>query len=215
MISTRPTIYPDKRALITSLIKPTDVVLDVGFWGQAIARHDPNWVHGILRERSKEVWELDLEYDESQVSDPRRYKHASAEDVSFDVKFDVILAADLIEHLSNPGLFLQSCARNLKDGGRLIITTPNCFNLFNIASKLTHTEPIANKDETCYFNQRMLRQLLQKNGWQVVEADYLYSIGIVFRESFKKRFLNIVYYLLSRRTPKFVETIVVTATRSN
>jgi len=214
MMSTKATIYPDKRALITALIKPTDVVLDVGFWGQAIARHDPNWVHGILLERAKEVWGLDLEFDEAEVSDPHRYKHASAEDFSFDVKFDVILAADLIEHLSNPGLFMQSCARNLKDDGRLIITTPNCFNLFNIASKLTHTEPIVNKDETCYFNQRMLRQLLQKNGWKVVEADYLYSIGIVFRESFKKRVLNVAYYLLSRWTPKFVETIVVTATRS-
>lgn len=194
------------------MIKPNDVVLDVGFWGQSIPRNNPNWVHGLLLERTNQVWGLDLQYDESQVPDPRRYKIANAENFDFsNVKFDVILAADIIEHLSNPGLFLDSCARNLKLNGRLIITTPNCYNLFNIASKLTHTDPMVNKDETCYFNHRMLRQLLKKNRWMVVGADYLYSIGIVFQESLKKQILNVVYFILSLFTPKFVETIVVVA----
>ena len=64
------------------------------------------------------------------------------------------LVADLIEHLSNLGLFLDSCARKLKANGRIVITTPNCFNLFDMASKLTKVEPIMNKDETVYFNHR-------------------------------------------------------------
>jgi len=203
--------------LITSLIKPTDVVLDLGFWGQGVNVTHENWVHRLLLNSAKQVFGLDVEFDASEVAKlphPERYKKGTAEGFDFDVKFDVILAADLIEHLSNPGSFLDSCGRNVKDGGRLIITTPNCFNLFNIASKMTKTEPIMNKDETCYFNHRALRQLLQKNGWKVTNADYLYSLGVPFRESYRKKFLNVLYYFLSKITPKFVETIVVVAKKA-
>ena len=83
-----------------------------------------------------------------------------------------------------------------------------------MASKLTKTEPIMNKDETVYFNHRALRQLLGKHGWRVEEAGYLYLLGVAYRGSYRKKLLNVLYYLLSRVTPKFVETIVVVAKRS-
>ena len=208
------TIYQDKKQLIGKLIRDSDVVLDLGFWGQGVMIHHDNWVHRLLLNRAKEVYGLDVEFEPADVAKlphPNRYKKGTAEDFDFDLKFDVILAADLIEHLSDLGSFLRSCARNLKTGGRLIITTPNCFNLFNMASKLTKVEPIMNKDETVYFNHRALRQLLGKHGWKVDEASYLYSLGVEYRESYRKRFLNILYYILSKFTPKFVETIVVVA----
>jgi len=82
-----------------------------------------------------------------------------------------------------------------------------------MASKLTKVEPIMNKDETVYFNHRALRQLLGKHGWKVDEAGYLYSLGVAYRENYRKKVLNILYYLLSKATPKFVETIVVVATK--
>jgi SAM-dependent methyltransferase len=162
-------VYRDKRSFITSLVKPNDVVLDVGFWGQGVPKNDPDWLHGILLDRVKDVWGLDVQYDESKLPDPHKYRKASAEDFDFERHFDVIVGCDVIEHLFNPGSFLQSCARNIKNGGRLIITTGQCYNLFSMASKLTHTEPIENHDHTCAFSHRLLRQLLQKNGWAIVE----------------------------------------------
>lgn len=39
--------------------------------------------------------------------------------------FDVVLAMDIVEHVGNRGLFLQSCAEKLKSGGILIISTIN------------------------------------------------------------------------------------------
>jgi 2-polyprenyl-3-methyl-5-hydroxy-6-metoxy-1,4-benzoquinol methylase len=211
------TIYTNKKQLINTLIRESDVVLDLGFWGQGVMMHHDNWVHRLLLNRAREVYGLDVEFDPTQVAKlphPERYKKGTAEDFDFDVKFDVILVADLIEHLSNLGSFLDSCARNLKANGRIVITTPNCFNLFNMASKLTKIEPIMNKDETVYFNHRALRQLLGKHGWKVEEASYLYSLGVAYRESYRKKFLNVLYYVLSKFTPKFVETIVVIAKRS-
>ena len=128
-------IYKNKTEFIKGNIKNTDVVLDVGFWGQAIQIDDDNWVHKILKDKAKEVYGLDLDYDETLFKD--NYLKANAEDFDFDVKFDVIFASDLIEHLSNPGLFLNACKRNLKPNGRIIVTTPNTYNLFNLFSKIS------------------------------------------------------------------------------
>lgn len=207
-------IYKNKAELMEKLIKETDIVLDVGFWGQGINMNHNNWVHSLLKERAKEVYGIDVDFDSSNLSNPANYKKGSAENFDFDVKFDVIFAGDLIEHLSNPGLFLASCRRNLKDDGKLIITTPNCFNLFHLAEKITKMEPTVNPDHVCYFNSKTLRRLLSKNGWRAAETGYLYSLGVDYRESYKKKFLNVIYYIASKFTNKYLETLVIIAKKS-
>ncbi|MCD4759795.1 class I SAM-dependent methyltransferase [archaeon] len=61
------------------------------------------------------------------------YKHDVNTD--FPIKsntYDTILAGEIIEHLNNPHHFLSECNRILKDNGRLILSTPNITNFFNI-----------------------------------------------------------------------------------
>jgi SAM-dependent methyltransferase len=41
--------------------------------------------------------------------------------------FDTVLAGEIIEHLSDPLMFLRECNRILKPGGRLLISTINPF----------------------------------------------------------------------------------------
>lgn len=202
-------IYKNKRELISAAVRKTNSVLDIGFWGQGITLDNPRWPHNALKKSANEVYGIDLEFDETQFPTPH-YIKASAEDFDFPKKFDVIFAGDLIEHLSNPGLFLQSCKRNLAKNGRVIISTPNVFNLFNMASKLTRYEPIVNKDETTYFSFRLLRQLAGKNGFKVISYDYVYDLEYGFKESLKKKVLNVIYRFLTLFTDKFVETLVVT-----
>ncbi len=203
-------IYQNKAELISKLVRSSDVVLDVGFWGQGVQEGNPQWPHTLLRRAAKEVYGVDIDMSKSFASD-RRYLKASAEDFDFPAKFDVIFAGDIIEHLSNPGLFLASCKKHLSPGGRLLITTPNAFNLFNLAEKLTKCEPTVNADHTCYFNSKTLRKLLEKNGMEATEVNFLYSLGCGHTESLKKKFLNILYRLLSFFTDKFIETLVVVA----
>ena len=45
--------------------------------------------------------------------------------------FDSVLAGELIEHLSEPALFMREARRVLKKGGLLLITTPNRRSLIN------------------------------------------------------------------------------------
>jgi len=207
-------VYKNKLELVGDLIKNDDVALDVGFWGQGIKIDNENWVHNLILKRAKTVYGLDTEFDENRLRDPVFYKKGNAENFDFNVKFDIIFAGDLIEHLSNPGLFLESCARNLKDDGRLIITTPNCFSLFSLVEKITKFEPTVNKDHVCYFNFKTATRLLEKNNFIISEMSFLYGLEINFKESWKKKILNIIYYLLSLISVKFIETLVVVAQKN-
>jgi 2-polyprenyl-3-methyl-5-hydroxy-6-metoxy-1,4-benzoquinol methylase len=205
-------IFKNKAELIASAIAESDRVLDVGFWGQGIQKDDPSWPHTLLKQQTKEVYGVDIEIDTTEFSDTTHYLKASAEDFSFTgTTFDAIFAGDLIEHLSNPGLFLNACHRHLSSGGRLIITTPNCFNLFNIAEKFTKDEPTVNSDHTFYFNHKVLHRLLEKNGFALDEISYVYSLEYTHKESLKKKILNMFYRLFSWCTPKFIETLVIVA----
>lgn len=208
-------VYKNKTELIEKLVNVNDIVLDVGFWGQGININDKNWVHNLLLNKAKSVYGLDLDFDLDRLSNKENYKKASAENFDFDLKFDLIFAGDIIEHLSNPGLFLDSCTRNLKPDGKLIITTPNCFGFFNLTEKISKDEPTVNKDHTCYFNKKTLTQLLAKNNWQVDDISYLYSLELNYQQSLKKKFLNIIYRLISKLTPKFSVGLVIVAKKKN
>lgn len=203
-------VFKNKTALIEALVTKDDTVLDIGFLGQGIQEDDPNWPHAVLKRTAKNVYGLDLELPDTYGNNPK-YQEASAESFSFPIAFDVIFAGDLIEHLSNPGLFLDTAKQHLAPGGRLILTTPNTFNLFNIAEKLTKYEPTVNPDHTFYFNSKVLAKLLEKNGMHADAVHYVYSLEYTHKESFKKKFLNLLYAILSRFTDKFTETLVVVA----
>lgn len=50
-----------------------------------------------------------------------------------DASFDLVYAAELIEHLFDPDLLLEECHRVLRPGGRLLVTTPNLQAWYNRA----------------------------------------------------------------------------------
>jgi 2-polyprenyl-3-methyl-5-hydroxy-6-metoxy-1,4-benzoquinol methylase len=212
----RARIFSNKHELIEALVGKDDVVLDVGFSGQGVTREDPNWPHGLLQKRARKVYGIDLAIDRAAFPDTERYHEASAELFSFPgVRFDVIFAGDVIEHLPNPGLFLARVKEHLSPRGILVLTTPNAFNLFNLTEKLTKDEPTVNSDHTCYFNHKTLRVLAQKCGFDTTEVAYLYTLGYRHKESWKKKAQNALYAFLATMTPKFVETLVVVARPQN
>jgi 2-polyprenyl-3-methyl-5-hydroxy-6-metoxy-1,4-benzoquinol methylase len=87
---------------------------------------------------------------------------------------DVIFAGELIEHLSNPGLFLRCAYRNLTDDGVLVLTTPNAFSLSRLVKCLVFlsNEPPVNPEHTCYFTPHTLKQLVTREGFVIRELYY-------------------------------------------
>lgn len=55
-----------------------------------------------------------------------RYRPGAAESLArSDARFDVVLALEIVEHVADVELFLQSCARLVKPGGLLFVSTLN------------------------------------------------------------------------------------------
>jgi 2-polyprenyl-3-methyl-5-hydroxy-6-metoxy-1,4-benzoquinol methylase len=58
-----------------------------------------------------------------------------AENIIRDEKFDFLIAGDVVEHMNNPGRFLEKVGDLLNKGGRLISDVPNAYS-FNIPKYL-------------------------------------------------------------------------------
>jgi SAM-dependent methyltransferase len=89
--------------------------------------------------------------------------------------FDVIVASEVVEHLSNPGLFLSGI-RNLMAPGRteLIVTVPNAFRVETLLWLLRGVECV-HPDHNFWFSYRTATNLLHKSGL-TIGAVYAYSL---------------------------------------
>lgn len=82
--------------------------------------------------------------------------------------FDVIIAGELLEHLSCPGSFLESVYPVLRDTGSLIITTTNAFCARKFLQIIFNRESI-HEDHVSYFSHRTLQRLAELYSYQVIE----------------------------------------------
>lgn len=83
--------------------------------------------------------------------------------------FDVIVAADVIEHVSNPGAFLEDLAQVLAPGGELVLTTVNTYSPRRLLKIPLGTE-VNHPDHVAYYSYLTLRQLLEREGFRIEEV---------------------------------------------
>ncbi len=96
--------------------------------------------------------------------------------------FDYVLCSNGIEHLEDPFHFIRECFRVLKEGGKLVITTPNILNLKSrvanllVGFNLFTGRPCNEVDEFLggehihLANYYELRVILHRNGFRILEA---------------------------------------------
>lgn len=71
-------------------------------------------------------------------TDFRRFDCRDIETISRDEElWDVIVLADVLEHLDDPGRILELCATLLRDGGVLLVALPNGLGPFEIESAIS------------------------------------------------------------------------------
>ncbi len=152
-------------------------VLDIGCAGHGPKPDDPHWLHGLLRNRFARVVGIDI--DPPNVETLRRAGFenvhvASAENFELGEKFDSIVAGEVIEHLSNPGLFLDRAREHLRAGGRVVLTTPNPFSLFNMLyAFLKFPKTCSNSEHTCWFCPRTTHELVSRFGFRVAHWELI------------------------------------------
>jgi 2-polyprenyl-3-methyl-5-hydroxy-6-metoxy-1,4-benzoquinol methylase len=100
--------------------------------------------------------------------------HADAHNLSATFgfgEFDLVIAGDVIEHVPNPGLFLNSCRGVLKSDGRLLLTTTNAFGVIRFLKSIAFHEAV-HADHMAYYSPKTLKRLLEACGFIVVESGY-------------------------------------------
>lgn len=85
--------------------------------------------------------------------------------------FDHVISTDVIEHISNLGLFLDNIYKLLNSNGSFYITTPNalCPNWIYWAIENKGKTKV-NPDHTCYFDVQTITSLLNRSNLKVKEV---------------------------------------------
>ena len=98
------------------------------------------------------------------------------EEVPLDETFDVIVAGEMIEHLNNPGLFLQGIKRFMNSQTKLIITTINAYSgmrywQYFLRGKGGSMEPV-HPDHVAYYSYSTLKLIVERQDFKV--KDFLF-----------------------------------------
>lgn len=124
-------------------------------------------------------------------------------------QFDLIIAGDVIEHLSNPGLFCQSCNSVLSPGGRIVITTSNAFHIVRFIKALLFHEAVHN-EHTAYYSHKTISRLLNMCNLDCTNFGY-YKCEPLINYSLNRFVSNVIENFMCVFFPQFSEGIVVTA----
>ena len=102
------------------------------------------------------------------------------DEVDLEETFDVIVAGEMIEHLSNPGLFLNGIKRFMNDRTKLLITTINAYSgmrfvIYGLRGRGGENEPV-HPDHVAYYSYKTLKMIIERENLAVKEFLF-YDLG--------------------------------------
>jgi len=171
-----------KEDVLLKKIKPFIIdkdVLDIGCVEHSLNNKNKEriWVHDFLKRNCRTLTGIDILKKDVQILRKEGYEVCvmNAETFSFKKKFEIIFAGELIEHLSNPGLFLQQCKKHLEKKGILILTTPNAFNFYRLVLSFLrgNNNPPVNNEHVCWYSPKVLKTLLERYNLEIFKTEYV------------------------------------------
>jgi SAM-dependent methyltransferase len=174
-------------------------------------------LHLELQPIAGELWGLDADQEGIDVLRSRGVEHLhranleQLEELELDETFDVIVAGEMIEHLSNPGLFLRGIKRFMRDDTKLLITTINAYcgmrmAVYGVRGRGGSAEPV-HPDHVAYYSYSTIRHLLDRE--QLVARNFLfYDLGPEHRPHQRKIF-NWINDICVKFAPQWSDGIIV------
>lgn len=121
--------------------------------------------------------------------------------------FNLVVAGELLEHLSNPGLCLRRLRLLIDRDGILVITVPNAFSLKTFLRVGCGVE-LVHPDHVSYYSIVTIKKLLSRYGFYVTShAFYVSNPSSKFKRLGDRLLLNPV----RRIAPYFSDGIIVKA----
>src|SRR4030042_230941 len=160
--------------LIYKLIPKNKKILDVGC-------NTGNLGEKLIKEKNCEVWGIDYSKEaiklakkrltQTKVFDLETYKIPFPKE-----KFDIIIFADVLEHLRYPEEILKKFSNMLNESGLVFTSIPNIANIkirFNLLlGKWDYQEEgILDKTHLRFFTKKTIRSLFRNSGYRIIEMD--------------------------------------------
>ena len=132
------------------------------------------------------------------------------DEVPLSETFDVIIAGEIIEHLSNPGHFLRGIKRFMNAKTQLIITTVNAYSavrfvIYGLRGKGGTNEPV-HPDHVAYYSFKTLGLLLDREELKVEEFCF-YDIGKEHRP-FNRWYYNWINDICIKFSPQLGDGVI-------
>lgn len=173
-------------------------------------------LHFDLQKTAKELYGFDFDQEgidilsESGTKNLYRADLEKLEEVNLNETFDVIIAGEMIEHLNNPGLFLNGIQRFMNSETKLVITTINAYSalrfmIYGLRGKGGENEPV-HPDHVYYFSYKTLSLIIKRANLRV-EDFYFYDIGTEHRP-FNKWFFNLFNDISVKISPQLSDGII-------
>jgi len=185
-------------------------VLDVGCVGQDKSFESEGWLHGDIKKVAKSLVGADINVEKMQELNEKGYNILLPEQIEgLNEKFDLIVMGDVIEHVNDPGNFLEFYSTFLKEDGEMIICTPNVFGARYFIQVLIYGKPGTNDEHTVGFDPYVMLELFGRiklkpteffwlkeyktgSNWKQKVILGLSSIFIGLRKYFNSNFMFIV-----------------------
>jgi methionine biosynthesis protein MetW len=129
----------------------------------------------------------------------------SCEELPFEKgSFDIIIFADVLEHLKRPDIVLRKTIPYLKDGGYFLFSIPNVafltVRLGLLFGKFVYTEyGVLDKTHLCFFTLKTARKLIEESGLKITHLEgynqvrlryfILKPLGKIFKSIFATDFV--------------------------
>lgn len=164
---------------------------------------EEQWLHEHLAGVARELVGIDLDAEGVAEAVAQGHEAYAADccDVAAITALDVppaetVIAGEIIEHLDDPGAFLDAMHVLCAPDGVLVITTPNAYGWVNPAALLAGYE-VNHPDHIAMYTWRTLSQMLRRHGWEIVEtATFVPSVKPGAGSGWKLRVLGLAARVL-------------------
>ncbi len=194
-------------------------VLHLGFTNYPYTKEslDNNMLlHFEIEKVASEVYGFDFDQRgidilrEAGVKNLYRADLEKLEDVELNETFDVIIAGEMIEHLSNPGLFVSGIQRFMNPATEMVITTINSYSalrfvIYGLRGNGGQNEPV-HPDHVAYYSYKTLKLVLEREGLSVKEFLF-YDLGAEHRP-FSRWYYNLINDVSVKFSPQLSDGII-------
>lgn len=141
------------------------VVLDIGYAGAegCCMKNEKSQWNRIKKVASK-AYGLDMVcFGEENTFE------GDARNFDLGMTFDVITAGEVIEHLDNPGGFLGSCKKHMRNDSLIVMSTPNVHSILTFWYRVIR-HPFS-PDHVCWYDEHTIRRLFLRHGLEIIRLE--------------------------------------------